>query len=239
MNFGHLLTFLLRKGIIIEKDQPCWRKTRKHIQDHKGGDNLGKIDENKKMKKNALFQTAFELFTEKGFARTTIADIVDRAGLAKGTFYLYFKDKYDLRDKLIAFKSAKLFNDAHHELELAEIDTFQDEILFITDYIIHRFQNEPSLMQFVAKNLSWGVFNDTFSKTEFLVSQRFYDHYLSAMERYNIHCEVPELMLFTIIELIGSTSYNCILNNQPVSMDEYLPYLHKAVNQIIAAFTCP
>lgn len=198
---------------------------------------MGKIDENKKIKKNALFQTAFDLFTEKGFAKTTIADIVNRAGLAKGTFYLYFKDKYDLRDKLITFKAAKLFDDAHHELELVNVNNFQDEILFITDYIINRFQNEPPLMQFVAKNLSWGIFKDAFSNTEFLVSQQFYDHYLVAMKRYDIHCEAPELMLFTIIELIGSTSYNCILNNQPVSMDEYLPYLHKALKQIVNAFT--
>ena len=39
--------------------------------------------------------TAFELFTTKGLTKTTISDIVDQAGVAKGTFYLYFKDKYD------------------------------------------------------------------------------------------------------------------------------------------------
>ena len=49
---------------------------------------MGKIESNKKRKKNTLFQTAFELFKEKGFAKTTISDIVNRAGLAKGTFYL-------------------------------------------------------------------------------------------------------------------------------------------------------
>ena len=48
-----------------------------------------------------LARTAFDLFRDKGFAKTTISDIVSDAGLAKGTFYLYFKDKYDLRDKLI------------------------------------------------------------------------------------------------------------------------------------------
>ena len=53
---------------------------------------MGKVETNKKQKKNALFQTAYELFTEKGFAKTTISDIVEQAGLAKGTFYLYFKE---------------------------------------------------------------------------------------------------------------------------------------------------
>ena len=50
---------------------------------------MGKANLNKLQKRNALFQTAFDLFTNKGFAKTTISDIVNQAGLAKGTFYLY------------------------------------------------------------------------------------------------------------------------------------------------------
>ena len=59
---------------------------------------MGKLELNKKKKKDALFNTAFELFTTKGLTKTTISDIVDQAGVAKGTFYLYFKDKYDIRN---------------------------------------------------------------------------------------------------------------------------------------------
>mgnify|MGYP003235089622 CR=1 FL=1 len=63
---------------------------------------MGKLELNKKKKKDALFNTAFELFTTKGLTKTTISDIVDQAGVAKGTFYLYFKDKYDIRNKLVS-----------------------------------------------------------------------------------------------------------------------------------------
>ena len=61
------------------------------------------------------------------------------AGLAKGTFYLYFKDKYDLRDKLIAFKAGQLFDEAHRELDKADVQDFDSEILFVTDYIVGCF----------------------------------------------------------------------------------------------------
>lgn len=37
---------------------------------------MGKIDDNKKRKKDALLSSAFQLFTEKGFSKTTISDIV-------------------------------------------------------------------------------------------------------------------------------------------------------------------
>ena len=71
---------------------------------------MGRVEENKKKKKEALFRTAYELFTTKGINSTAISDIVEKAGVAKGTFYLYFKDKYDIKNKLIAHKTKELFD---------------------------------------------------------------------------------------------------------------------------------
>ena len=198
---------------------------------------MGKVEENKKQKKDLLLKTAFRLFTEKGFSKTTISDIVQEAGLAKGTFYLYFQDKYDLRNELIVFKAGQLFDDAHRALETSHASGFEEELLFITDYIIDCFRSQHALMEFVAKNLSWGIFQNTVSDTGFLTSQKFYEDFLESMLKYGVHCDTPELMLFTIIELIGSTSYNCILYSQPVPIEEYLPYLHSILRQIIRIYT--
>lgn len=198
---------------------------------------MGKIDLKKKVKENALFQNAFELFTDKGFAKTTISDIVNQAGLAKGTFYLYFKDKYDLRDKLIVHKASQLFTDAHQAVMEAQVDGFEKQLLFITDYIINCFKEQHSLLQFITKNLSWGVFRNAINNTVENESPPFYIYYLQSMEQNHIICKKPEIMLFTIIELIGSTCYNCIILEQPVTIDEYLPYLHKSILQIVAGFT--
>ena len=63
---------------------------------------MGKIDKNKQIKRESLLETAFRLFTSKGIQKTSISEIVEDAGVAKGTFYLYFKDKYDIRNKLVA-----------------------------------------------------------------------------------------------------------------------------------------
>ena len=54
---------------------------------------MGRVDIKKQLKRDALMSSAFDLFTTQGFTETTIRDIVTRAGVAKGTFYLYFKDK--------------------------------------------------------------------------------------------------------------------------------------------------
>ncbi len=48
--------------------------------------------------KQILFETAAELFLQKDFNKVTVDNIVEKAGLAKGTFYIYFESK----DALIA-----------------------------------------------------------------------------------------------------------------------------------------
>ena len=87
-------------------------------------------------KENRLLNTAFKLFTEKGIKETSIQDIVDSADVAKGTFYLYFKDKYELHDILIMKKSKKLFNDALNSLNKNKVTDFVDQIIYIVDYVI-------------------------------------------------------------------------------------------------------
>ena len=71
-----------------------------------------KAELKKEKNRNLLMESAYKLFTEEGFHKTTIASIAKNAGLGKGTFYLYFKDKEDIRDSLIIFKSSKLLHDA-------------------------------------------------------------------------------------------------------------------------------
>ena len=50
---------------------------------------MGKVDDNKKLKLTSMLDSAFQLFTDKGIAKTSISDIVESSGVAKGTFYLF------------------------------------------------------------------------------------------------------------------------------------------------------
>ena len=187
--------------------------------------------------KRALEESLKKLLLKKPLTKITINDIAEDCGINRMTFYYHFKDKYDLRDKLIVYKANQLFDDAHRALEKANVSSFEDELLFTTDYIIERFQKNHFFMEFIAKNLSWGIFKSVFTTGDPSFSSQFYDHYMTALKKYNVNCPAPELLLFTMIELIGSTSYNCIHNSQPVSMEEYLPYLHRSLHHILLAFT--
>ena len=54
------------------------------------GFELGKIEKIKKQKKESLLNTAFSLFTSKGFQKTSISDIVNSAGVYKRNFLSVF-----------------------------------------------------------------------------------------------------------------------------------------------------
>lgn len=47
-------------------------------------------------RRDELLDAAAELFVEQGVVATTVADVTTRAGVAKGTFYLYFDTKAHL-----------------------------------------------------------------------------------------------------------------------------------------------
>ena len=49
-----------------------------------------------------IIASAAQLFREKGVKAVSVDEIVQRVGVAKGTFYLYFKTKDDLLEKLAA-----------------------------------------------------------------------------------------------------------------------------------------
>lgn len=52
------------------------------------------------LRRGALLDAAAALFVEQGTAATTIDHIVDRAGVAKGTFYHYFQDRAGMLEAL-------------------------------------------------------------------------------------------------------------------------------------------
>lgn len=52
-------------------------------------------------RRQAIIEAAMEEFIARGFAATRLDDVAKRAGVAKGTIYLHFKDKQSMFEELI------------------------------------------------------------------------------------------------------------------------------------------
>ena len=190
---------------------------------------MSKIDQKKREKKEALLLSAFELFTEKGIQNTSISEIVKRAKMAKGTFYLYFKDKFDIRDQLIARQASALFDRANEELKLNDESNWvslEECIVALATHIVDQLNESPVLLRFISKNLSWGVFSNI--RIAGMSNRNCMDIFEELLQQ--------NLMIFMIVELVNATCYNVILQKQPVTLEELKPELNTAICGIISQF---
>ncbi|MBS7020496.1 MAG: TetR/AcrR family transcriptional regulator [Firmicutes bacterium] len=192
---------------------------------------MEKSEENKKIKQQRLLETAFHLFTEKGVENTSIQEIVDEANVAKGTFYLYFKDKYDIRNVLITSKSQQLFHDALESLHHNYINSFSDQIIFVINYVIDELIKEPLLLKFISKNLSSGIYNNALKIEE--GKDSLYQLFIKGIEENHINLTNPEITLFMIIELVSSTCFHTILYKEPIKIEEFKPFLYDTIRDML------
>lgn len=184
-------------------------------------------------KYNLILDAAYELFMENGNTDVAISEITERAGVAKGTFYLYFQDKDDLKDQLIAQKSNDFFRRAMDALRAADITAFDEQIIFVINYIINELIDNPMALKLIAKNLSFGVFNQKIQDYIEDDKSDILRRLLRGSRKSGIKLRNPRVLLFMIIELTSSTCFSCILESKPLSIEKYKPFLFATIRQMI------
>ncbi len=194
---------------------------------------MSKLESNKKQKKDALLNTAFDLFITKGIQKTSIADIVEKAGVAKGTFYLYFTDKYDLRNKLISHKANQLLSSSYEEMKTKKFETFEEQMIFMVDNIINHLVADKSLLFLIAKHLSWGIFKNAMTRMDNDYDKNVYELYEQILAESGRTFEDPEIMIYMIIELVSGSIYSPILYDQPAPIEMIKPFIYDNIRHII------
>ena len=216
------LTFSAGKCIILAKPN------------EKVGNNMGKLEMNKKIKEEAILDAGYELFTTQGFSKTTVSDITEKAGVAKGTFYLYFTDKFELRKRIISHKSSTVFRRAANELNDSMADcTFEEKIIRLSDNIINQLANDKPLLKFIAYIESWKDYKEAVCTNLDDSDINFALVYRSMLEASPDRFRQPEMMLFIVAELVVSTCSSTILQESPCTIDELKPFLYDAIRLII------
>jgi AcrR family transcriptional regulator len=74
-----------------------------------------------------LLAAAIDLFVERGFASTRLEDVARRAGVSKGTLYLYYANKEELFKAVVRESIIPAIGDA--EVSIAEFDGHSKDLL--------------------------------------------------------------------------------------------------------------
>lgn len=90
-------------------------------------DSKPRWERRKEARPKELLASAIELFVERGFAATRLEDVARRAGVSKGTLYLYYANKEDLFKAVVRQTILPMIDDA--EASVAEFDGHSAELL--------------------------------------------------------------------------------------------------------------
>ena len=191
-------------------------------------------DEIKDDKRNKFLDASFKLFVDKGLRNTSIQDIANEAGFGKGTFYYYFKDKYEVRRILIGLKSRSLFSNAFKKLNLQKnIKQLSDKVIFVLNNLIDELNNQPDLLKFISKDLSYGLYKNALDEVFHENEQSIFNLFAEGIKENGEKIKNPKILLSIIIELVSSTCYNSILYNQPLPIKDFKPYLFDNIKVLI------
>lgn len=193
----------------------------------------GNIYLKKKKKELNLYNAAYEIFKSKGINNTSIDEIVKSAGVAKGTFYLYFKDKYDLVKKLILLKSSMLIEKAYEKTKEKKFEQIEDMVLYFTEYIIDYFKENKLLLGIINKNFSYVIHKNKSVMEKKAEIDEIIGIFLEKLLERGFSEEEGKITLFMIIELVGSVCYSSIILGEPEEIEVIKPILFKKIRLML------
>lgn len=192
------------------------------------------LQKQKQEKKQNLINSAYELFMKKGINKTSVDEIVAKANVAKGTFYLYFKDKSDVMQEIVYRISYSVLMEAYEFAKAREEDDFADNVILMIDYIIEYFKKNKLVLKLIQKNFSWPLIQEKMSNPN---DERSLDGlFKECINNPYMQIYSPDdafKIIFSIIEMIGSVCYESIINRQPSDIDEMKPILYTIIRKII------
>ena len=172
-------------------------------------------------KKMKIIDTAFSLFREHSVNATAIDDIVKAAGIARGTFYLYFKDKSDLLEQIILYKSTEYMKAVLKSTlsdPLSEDADFYERVrVFLNCYIDFLIENKE-ILPVMSKNLSSCIKH----LPEFYDSEiaEIYKSLIDRMTELGYTPETAHITTLIVVDVTGSVCSDAIMYEKPYTIEK-------------------
>lgn len=171
--------------------------------------------------KERIIRTSWNLFSQKGFDKTTLNDIITTANISKGTFYYYFRSKDTLLNTL-----SVIFDEEYRKVEErmpADMDSF-GKLMFL-NYEVHTYIGETIDSSLLASQYSAQLTNN--DESNLLDKNRYYFTLLTKIieegqrkQELRSDLSVSEMVrLYSICERAIVTDW--CMNNGSYSLGDY------------------
>lgn len=98
-------------------------------------------------KEEKIILAAIDVFREKGVEKTKVSDIVKSAGIAQGTFYLYFPSKLSVMPAIATIMVEKIMSEVNHRFQHnASIEDKLEQIVDAVFYLTKEYRDVFALV---------------------------------------------------------------------------------------------
>ena len=196
---------------------------------------MSTVEGKKQEKRRALLDAAYELFLERGTAKTSVEDITSRAKVAKGTFYLYFQDKGAVMQALLGRVSYQLLSDACAAVERETgLVSFADKMVAVIDHIIEALRGDTLVLKFLERSFVWpGIDQIEASRDAEPLMRKVLATVMGSPEMAGR----TEREIYQNITALGSmcmsVCYSSILEGKPDNIDAMKPVLYEIIHKAL------
>ena len=183
-------------------------------------------------KKAEIMEAALKVFKKKGPDKASVREIMAESGFGLGTFYLYYTDKNDLKEKIVLDKAMDIIIKA--EENCGGDDPVERYISFV-DYIIDYLIANPFELDLLSNNITWALYtkiehderlSEADSTLQFILSR--YENLFSQS-----YSESQQLYILAMtFDIMMSTCKSALMKDSTLSIDEMKPVLFAVIRKI-------
>jgi AcrR family transcriptional regulator len=165
-----------------------------------------------------ILRAAEEVFSSKGFFGATIADIVEKAGVSRGTFYLYFKNREEVFSALLSRVVGEMFMLSASR----QTGTAQERVESANRAYLETFRRHREFMRSVIQVATFdaGV-AETLNSLRGKFVERVRTHLEKCLERQKCHDIDPAISSFLLVIMVEFAAYSWLSFGWGPNEDEF------------------
>lgn len=192
---------------------------------------MGKIEQNKASKRRRLLESLNASIIRRGISETSIDEICEQAGIAKGTFYLYYRNKEALVRDLTLQRSRQLLQEAFDgtAVSSASSDNFVDHVIAMAEFMINRMELDHDLLKVVRRDFTWPITAEDFLDSDDPLINSIHRAVQEYSQKSGQDSGVVFLKLFSLLNMIATSAYSSIIDGFPTDIERLKPCLFEII----------
>jgi AcrR family transcriptional regulator len=188
-------------------------------------------------RKEEIIQAAMKLFAQKGYHATSMQEIAEQCGMAKGSIYNYFKSKEEIAVSIFRYHYDVLFqkiSDIARDETLSAREKFEKQLLIQ----IEEFYRHKELVQMHMGEQAVKV-NDEIRQLVFLIRAKMLNWYRQAIEEiYGEKVRNFSLDCATMLNgMLKEYLFYIAIDGKELHLSKTAPFLLRRMDAIVASMS--